>query len=93
MSFRDYIEKLSWAHGHIMIVGDFNINYLDPSGCEYKRFVNILDTFGFVQNIELQSSGHLLDYVITMKNSTYASNSMVSHFFFLLAITGFCMYH
>ena len=48
--FSDYIEKLSCASGHIMIVGDFNINYLDPSGCEYKRFVNILDTFDFVQN-------------------------------------------
>ena len=56
----------------IMIVGDFNINYLDLSGCEYKRFVNILDTFDFVQNIELptHSSGHLLDYVITTKNSS-----------------------
>ena len=80
--FSDYIEKLSCASGHIMIVGDFNINYLDPSGCEYKRFVNILDTFDFVQNIELptHSSGHLLDYVITRKNSTYASNFMVSDF-------------
>ena len=65
-----------------MIVGDFNFNYLDPSGCEYKRFVNILDTFDFVQNIELptHSSGHLLDYVITRKNSTYASNFVVSDF-------------
>ena len=80
--FSDYIEKLSCASGHIMIVGDFNINYLDPSGCEYKRFVDILDTFDFVQNIELptHSSGHLLDYVITRKNSTYASNFMVSDF-------------
>ena len=80
--FSDYIEKLSGGSGHIMIVGDFNINYLDPSGCEYKRFVNILDTFDFVQNIELptHSSGHLLDYVITRKNSTYSSNFMVSDF-------------
>ena len=65
-----------------MIVGDFNINYLDPSSCEYKSFVNILETFDFVQNIEIptHSSGHLLDYVITRMNSTYASNFMVSDF-------------
>ena len=59
-----------------------NINYLDPSGWEYKRFVNILNTFDFVQNIEIptDSCGHLLDYLITRKNSTNASNFMVSDF-------------
>ena len=52
----DYIEKLSCASGHIMIVGDFNIDYLDPSGYEEECFVNtcILYTFDFVQILNYQ---------------------------------------
>ena len=37
--------------GNIVIVGDFNIDWLNTNGSERKRFYNILETFGFVQNI------------------------------------------
>ena len=49
--FNDYLEKLSCMNGNIVIVGDFNIDWLNTNGSERKRFYNILETFGFVQNI------------------------------------------
>ena len=38
-------------NGNIVIVGDFNTDRLNTNGSERKRFCNILETFGFVQNI------------------------------------------
>ena len=49
--FNDYLEKLSCMNGNIVIVGDFNIDWLNTNGYERKQFCNILETFGFVQNI------------------------------------------
>ena len=49
--FNDYLEKLSCMNGNIVIVGDFNIDWLNTNGSERKQFCNILETFGFVQNI------------------------------------------
>ena len=56
--------QLSCMNGNIVIVGDFNIDWLNTNGFERKRFYNILETFGFVQNIctETHRSHHLLDY-------------------------------
>ena len=65
--FNDYLNKLSCMNGNIVIVGDFNIDWVNTNGSERKQFCNILETFGFVQNIctETHSSHHLLDYIIT----------------------------
>ena len=38
--FNDYLEKLSCMNGNIVIVGDFNINWLNTNGSERKRFYN-----------------------------------------------------
>ena len=37
-----YLEKLSCMNGNIVIVGDFNIDWLNTIGSERKRFYNIL---------------------------------------------------
>ena len=60
--FSEYLEKLSCAIGKVMILGDFNITFWDTSGFAYKRFVDILETFDFVQHIDkpTHNSGHLL---------------------------------
>ena len=52
----------------------------DTSGFAYKRFVDILETFDFVQHIDkpTHNSGHLLDYIITRKDSSGVSNLYVS---------------
>ena len=80
--FSEYLEKLSCASGRIIILGDFNIIFLDTSGFAYKRFVDILETFDCVQHIDkpTHNSGHLLDYIITRKDSSGVSNLYVSDF-------------
>ena len=80
--FNDYLEKLSCMNGNIVIVGDFNIDWLNTNGSERKRFYNILETFGFVQNIctETHRSHHLLDYIITRKDCNIISDCTVSDF-------------
>ena len=45
------MEKLSCTSGKVIFLGDFNIIFLDTSGIAYKRFVEILETFDFVQHI------------------------------------------
>ena len=55
---------------------------MDTSGFAYKQFVDILETFDFVQHIDkpTHNSGHLLDYIITRKDSSGVSNVYVSDF-------------
>ena len=55
---------------------------MDTSSFVYKRFVDVLDTFDFVQHIDkpTHNSGHLLDYIITRKDSSGVSNLYVSDF-------------
>ena len=59
-----------------------SIYFLDTSGFAYKRFVDILEIFDFVQDIDkpIYNSGHLLDYIITRKNSSGVSTLYVSNF-------------
>ena len=78
--FLDYIEKLSCLCGNLIIVRDFNINWLDNSDNERRNLFNILETFGLVQHIELPTyqNGNLLDYIITRQSSDIVSNFMVS---------------
>ena len=45
--------KLLCINGNIVIEGDFNIDRLNTNGSKRKQFCNILETFGFVQNIWL----------------------------------------
>ena len=81
-SINDYLEKLSCMNGNIVIVGDFNIDWLNTNGSERKEFCNILETFGFVQDICTQThrSHHLLDYIITRKDCNIISDFLVSDF-------------
>ena len=76
--FNDYLEKLSCMNGNIVIVGDFNIDWLNTNGSERKRFYNISESFGFVQNICTHWSHHLVDYIITRKDCNIISDCIVS---------------
>ena len=69
------VERLSF-------LGDFNIIFLDTSDFAYKQFVDIFETFDCVQHIDkpTHNSGHLLDYIITMKDSSGVPNLQVSDF-------------
>ena len=70
--FSDHIEKLSCFLANLIIVGDFNINWLDNSDSERSNLFNILETFMLVgQRIELPTylNGNLFDYIITRQSS------------------------
>ena len=68
-------------NGNIVIVGNFNIDWLNTNGSERKRFHNIVKTFGF-QNLctETHRSHHLLDYIITRKDRNIITDCTVSDF-------------
>ena len=80
LNFSDYLEKLSCLGGNLIIVGDFNINWLDTSDSERRNLFSILETFGLVQRIELPTyqNGNLLDYIITRQSNDIASDFRVS---------------
>ena len=61
--FLDYIEKLSCLRGNLILVEDFNINWLDNSDSDRRNLFNILESFGLIQHIELPTYqiGNLLD--------------------------------
>ena len=60
-------------NGNIVIVGDFNIDWLNTNGSERKQFCNILETLE-----ETHRSHHLLDYIITRKDCNIISDFLVS---------------
>ena len=78
--FSDHLEKLSCIRGNLIVVGDFNMNWLVTSYSERRNLFNILRTFGLVQRIELPTyqNVNLLDYIITRQSNDIASDFMVS---------------
>ena len=42
IEFNDYLEKLSCMNGNIVIVGDFNIDWLNTNGSERKPVFEFL---------------------------------------------------
>ena len=69
-------------NGNIVIVCDFNIDWLNTNRSKRKQFCNILETFGFVQNIcrETHESHHLLHYIVTRKDCNIILDFPVSDF-------------
>ena len=77
--FNDYLEKLSCMNGNIVIVGDFNIDWLKTNRSERKQFCNILTLNWFKIYIQKHpQSHHLLDYIITRKYFNIISDFLVS---------------
>ena len=65
-------------NGNIVIMGGLNFDWLNTNGSERKQFCNILETFGFVQNIcKKHQSHHLLDHIISR---VIISDFAVSHY-------------
>ena len=64
----------------VTILGDFNIYFLDTSGVAYTRLWIFLKLLIMYNILTSQHSGHLLDYIITRKDSSGVSNLYVSDF-------------
>ena len=75
------MEKLSCLNCRLIIVGDFNINWLDNNDSEHKQFYILFQTFGLVQCIDMPTyqNGHLLDYIITRESGDFASHKISDH--------------
>ena len=58
----------------------FNINWLENNDSERRNLFHILETIGLVQRIDYPTyqNGHLLDYVITRRDSDFASNFSIA---------------
>ena len=65
------------------MVGDFNIHVNDLHDSNTKRFHDILDTFGLIQHVKVQThkSGNTLDLIISTNNSNLQFNEPVAGYY------------
>ena len=65
-----------------VIVDDFYIDCLNTNGSEQRQFCNLLESFGFVQNVSIESYGsyNLLHYIIIRKDWNIMSEFTISDF-------------
>ena len=65
--FTSFLEVLSLSLGDLCMFGDFNFHVDNPKDSSSVRFLNLLDVFGFRQNVcsPTHEHGHTLDLVIT----------------------------
>ncbi len=78
--FTSLLERLATAHGHLVMVGDFNFHINDPKDSDAKRFMDVLNTFGLTQHVSgpTHKRGHTLDLVITRSSEDVVSDIYVS---------------
>ena len=64
----------------IIIFGDFNIQFNLPSDLAALKFLDLLETFGLKQHVNLATHrcGHTLDLMITRSDDDLVSNFNVS---------------
>ena len=88
--FSEYLEKLSCASGKVIILGDFNINFLDTSGFAYKRiFLKLL----IVYNILTSQHTTVVIYLILSSQGRTALVCQICMYLTLSVITELYMYH
>lgn len=65
--FEELLSELVLKPGHLVIPGDFNYHFDDPSIFDVRRFIDIFDSVDLVQHVAgaTQKHGHTLDLVIT----------------------------
>ena len=58
--FKIILIKLLCLRGNLIIVEDFNINWLENNDSERRNLFHILETFGLVQRIDFPTyqNGH-----------------------------------
>ena len=78
--FSEYVEKLSCASGKVIILGDFNIFFWILVVMHINGLWIFLKHLILYNILTSQHSGHLLDYIITRKDSSSVSNLYVSDF-------------
>ncbi len=76
--FATFLESVITAHGHLLIVGDFNLHIDDPKDTVARKFIDILDANNHVQHISKPThvSGHTLDLIISRATDPIVLNHM-----------------
>ena len=80
--FQDFLEHHTVKSQNILIVGDFNFHYEDPSNVDACRFRDILSNHALCQHVSgpTHMAGHMLDLIITQSVDNIVSNTVVSDF-------------
>ncbi|XP_048113404.1 uncharacterized protein LOC125303610 [Alosa alosa] len=65
--FSDFLSNIMSKHERTLILGDFNIHVCCPSKPMVSDFIQLIDSFGFVQHVTgpTHRLGHTLDLVLT----------------------------
>ncbi len=87
--FSSYLETIVMVPEVLMITGDFNFHIDSPTNPDTKKFMDLLDTFGLIQHVQVPThlSGHTLDLIITrstndvMITSPITTLDLSDHFF------------
>ena len=80
--FQDFLEHHTVKSQNILIVGDFNFHYEDPSNVDACRFRDIIANQALCQYVSgsTHMAGRLLDLNITQSVDNIVSNTVVSDF-------------
>ncbi len=65
--YKGVIDGIALTSTDIILLGDFNIHIDNTSNSTTSRFLDIIQTAGFVQfvNLPTHKAGHILDLVIS----------------------------
>ena len=94
--FCPVVSSLAASHKYLMIIGDINIHFDEPSDSDTKQMCKLLDSIEFTQHVTgpTQMMGHTLDWVISrtgldLVKSVSLVNNMISDHSLVLVTT--CM--
>jgi len=78
--FSDFLEELAISSGQLIIVGDLNIHWDNPSNTDTIKLCNLIDSFDLKQHINepTHSHGHILDMLFTRNSDNFLLNSHVN---------------
>jgi hypothetical protein len=77
-----FLSTFALTDKHILITGDFIIHFDRPTEAESKKFIELLHMFDLNHHVNEPThfSGHILDFIITKKDSNLISNTCLGDF-------------
>ena len=73
----NYLDRLTTMAQEVIIIGDLNFHFDDPTDINVRRFTGQLDAYGLVQHVTgaTHIRGHTLDVIITRESSSIIKGS------------------
>ena len=74
--FSTLLEDLATSPSDLLVTGDFNFHFDQPTDSSVSSFLSLLDTFDLIQHVDhpTHQSGHILDLLISRKTSSSISS-------------------